>query len=137
MTRQESQPSAPGVLTCDRSWLDRNAQWLVAAAVIFGLLLRLLALWDLSGSIYYDFLLWDEKIYHKWASALASGTFQSNAVYEFEPLPAYVFAVIYKLFSPRGLWIRLFNILLGSLTCWLVWLALRRMCPPLKRRLSR
>jgi len=87
-----------------------------------GLMIRIFALMDLSTTIYTDFLLWDERIYHNWAKEIAAGTFQSKSVYEFAPLPAYIMAIIYRLFSPDVFYIRLLSIVYGTLTCWLVYL---------------
>ena len=86
------------------------------------LILRILALLSLKGSIYYDFLLWDERLYHLWASGIADGTFQSSSVYEMAPLPAYFMAFIYRLFTPDVIYIRIMNTILGVLTCYLIYL---------------
>jgi 4-amino-4-deoxy-L-arabinose transferase-like glycosyltransferase len=67
-------------------------------------------------------LLWDERLYHVWASKIANGTYDSRVVFEFAPLPAYVMAAIYKIFSPDPLYVRILNIFLGVLTCWVVYL---------------
>jgi hypothetical protein len=83
--------------------------------------LRLLALASLRGTVYFNYPLLDERIYHTWATALANGTWQSSAVYEFPPLPAYLMAAVYKLFSPDLVYIRYLNIALCVLTCGLVY----------------
>ena len=62
------------------------------------------------------------RFYHYWAERLANGTQNSNEVYGFAPLPAYVFAAIYKLFDALSYNIRILNILLGTLTCLVVFL---------------
>jgi 4-amino-4-deoxy-L-arabinose transferase-like glycosyltransferase len=77
---------------------------------------------NLSTTIYTDFLLWDERIYHNWAKAIAEGTFQSKSVYEFAPLPAYIMAAVYRIFSPDIFYIRILNIICGTLTCFVVYL---------------
>jgi 4-amino-4-deoxy-L-arabinose transferase-like glycosyltransferase len=43
-------------------------------------------------------------------------------IYDFTPFPAYIMALIYKAFSPDPLNFRIFNILLGVLTCGLIYL---------------
>jgi len=97
--------------------------YLVLSIVLFsGLLLRVFALLDLKNSIYFDFMLWDERLYHEWAKDIAGGTFQSKMVFEFAPLPAYFMALIYWIFSPDIVFIRYANIALGILTCGLVYL---------------
>lgn len=83
------------------------------------MVLRLLALASLRHTVYFDYPLLDERIYHTWATALADGTYRADAVYEFPPLPAYVMAAVYEVFSPDLVYIRYLNIALGVLTCFL------------------
>ncbi|MFH1784673.1 MAG: glycosyltransferase family 39 protein, partial [bacterium] len=62
------------------------------------------------------------RVYHTWATKIANGTFESSSVYEMAPLPAYLMALIYRLFSPDVVYIRIANIIFGVLTCYLVYL---------------
>ena len=101
---------------------DRYPHQLLSAILFLALILRVLALLSLKESIYFDFLLWDERLYHSWAVKIANGTFQSSSVYEMAPLPAYFMAFIYKLFSPNVIYIRIVNIVFGVLTCYLIYL---------------
>ncbi|MCG6533903.1 MAG: tetratricopeptide repeat protein [Syntrophales bacterium LBB04] len=101
---------------------ELNSPAFLSGILFLALLLRVAALKDLSGSIYFDFLLWDERIYHEWAKKIADGSFTSRAVYEFPPLFAYLAAGIYRLFSPDVLYIRILNIVFGVFTCWMVYL---------------
>jgi 4-amino-4-deoxy-L-arabinose transferase-like glycosyltransferase len=87
-----------------------------------GLIVRIVALMNLDTTIYADFLLWDERIYHTWAKEIAEGSFHSNSVYEFAPLPAYIMAGIYWLLSPNSFYIRILNIIYGMFTCFVVYL---------------
>jgi len=96
--------------------------FLLFIIIAAGLMIRMFALMDLTTTIYTNFLLWDERIYHTWAKEIAEGTFRSRSVYEFAPLPAYIMALIYRLFSPDVFYIRLLNIVYGTLTCWIVYL---------------
>lgn len=98
-----------------------NTVFILFAVLAFGLIVRILALLDLEKTIYIDFLLWDEQIYHEWARQIASGVFQSKSVYEFAPLPAYLMAAIYRIFSPDIFLIRLLNIACGMAACGLVY----------------
>jgi tetratricopeptide (TPR) repeat protein len=104
------------------SLLDKYFYLFLSATVLLALALRIAALLSLKESIYFDFLLWDERVYHTWAKKIADGTFQSSSVYEMAPLPAYLMALIYKTFSPDVLYIRIANIFFGVLTCYLVYL---------------
>jgi 4-amino-4-deoxy-L-arabinose transferase-like glycosyltransferase len=102
--------------------VDRHAPIWLAAILVLALILRLIALTSLMGTVYADFLLWDERVYHLIAEEIASGAFHSKAVYQFAPFPAYLMAFIYRLFSPDPFTIRILNILLGTIACWLVYL---------------
>ena len=100
---------------------DRSLSLLLLCILFLSLILRTAALLSLEKSVYFDFLLWDERLYHVWAAKIADGTCGSSSVYENPPLPAYVMALMYKIFSPDVLSVRLLNILLGVLTCYLVY----------------
>ncbi len=101
---------------------DKHSNLLLPAILFLALILRIVAILDLSNSDYFNFLLWDEKLYHTWATKIADGTFQSSSVYEFAPLPAYLMALIYKILSSDILYIRILNIIFGVFTCYLVYL---------------
>ena len=100
---------------------DKHYRFVLASILALSLILRIIALLDLRRSIYYNFLLWDERVYHTLACQIAEGTTKSSSVYEFSPLPAYVMALVYKLLSPNILYIRILNIVLGTLTCYLLY----------------
>ncbi|MBN2568157.1 MAG: tetratricopeptide repeat protein [Deltaproteobacteria bacterium] len=100
---------------------DRLPCLLISTVLLLALIVRIAALLSLKGSIYFDFPLLDEGIYHVWAKNIAEGTYQSLSVYEFSPLPAYIIALVYKIFSPDILYVRILNIILGVFTCYLVY----------------
>ncbi|MBW1893997.1 MAG: tetratricopeptide repeat protein [Deltaproteobacteria bacterium] len=104
------------------SLFDRYFYLILSGTILIALILRITALLSLKESVYFDFLLWDERLYHTWAEKIAGGTFQSSSVYEMAPLPAYLMALIYKILSPDVLYIRIANIVFGVLTCYLVYL---------------
>ncbi|MBU1168341.1 MAG: glycosyltransferase family 39 protein [Proteobacteria bacterium] len=81
------------------------------------LVLRIMALLSLKNSVYFDYLLFDERIYHDWAMKIMDGTFVSQDVYEFAPLYAYLMALVYLLFSPDVILVRVLNVMLGTGTC--------------------
>jgi 4-amino-4-deoxy-L-arabinose transferase-like glycosyltransferase len=101
---------------------DRYAHLFLSAILVLALILRFLALSGLKETVYFDSLLIDERVYHGWAKKIADGTFMSDSVYEFAPLPAYLMAFVYKLFTPDFLYVRVMNIVLGVLSCFLVYL---------------
>lgn len=101
---------------------ESHTPWILGAILLLALALRLLGLWSLSGTVYFDFLLWDERIYHEWASRIADGTFASKSVYEFPPLFAYLAAALYKLLGPDPVILRFLNVGFGVLACAFVYL---------------
>jgi 4-amino-4-deoxy-L-arabinose transferase-like glycosyltransferase len=111
--------------SAEKHFLDNKTagfEFFLFVIIACGLIIRIIALMDLKTTIYTDFLLWDERIYHNWAEKIAAGTFQSNSVYEFAPLQAYIMAIIYRIFSPDPFYIRLLNIVYGTCTCFVVYL---------------
>lgn len=107
---------------------SNNSIYILLFSIIFiALIVRVIALMSLRESVYFDFLLWDERVYHNWAVQIAKGVVQSQTAPDFAPLPAYLMAVVYKLFSPNILYIRILNIILGVITCLLIYLIGREM----------
>jgi len=102
-------------------FVERYAQPLLGLILLLALGLRVAALMDLSRTVYVDFMLWDERVYHELAVRIADGTYADQEVYEFAPLFAYLMAGIYRLLSPEIFYIRLLNILIGVLTCWVIY----------------
>jgi len=98
------------------------AHWILASILLLAAVVRIAALLSLKKTVYYDFLLLDEAVYHAWAVQIAQGTYQSTTVYEFAPLYPYLMAMVYKLFSPDIIYIRLLNIVFGTLSCALVFM---------------
>ena len=93
----------------------------LSVILLLGFTVRVAAFLDLKSTVYFDFLLWDELVYHQWAEKIAAGTFDSDTVYAFAPLPAYLMAMVYRIFSPDIVFIRWMNIGLGTLTCLLIY----------------
>jgi 4-amino-4-deoxy-L-arabinose transferase-like glycosyltransferase len=104
----------------------RTSVWL-CAVLLLAAALRLAALADISSSPYGGYLLWDEQVYHTWATQIADGTYQSKSVYEFSPLPAYLMAGQYRLFGPQIFMVRLMNTVFGILVCLAVYFIGARM----------
>ncbi len=128
--RKVSQPNHPKPIPEIRRFLDiiveidsRYPYLFLIVIILFGLALRIAALYSLKSTIYYDYLLWDERVYHNWAVKIYDGSFKSSEVYEFAPLPAYLIALLYKIFSLDVFYVRAANIVFGTLTCFFLYLA--------------
>ena len=96
---------------------NRNQKILVSAVLLVAAFVRVSALLSMKNTIYFDYLLWDEQIFHSMAEKIANGSYHSKSVYEFSPLPIYLMAFLYKIFSPDILIIRILHMILGVLTC--------------------
>jgi 4-amino-4-deoxy-L-arabinose transferase-like glycosyltransferase len=125
MSRKEK-PGPPKAAMCTPAvkrepFVERYARPLLGLILLVALALRVAALMDLSRTIYVDFMLWDERVYHEIAVQIASGAYAGREVYAFAPLFAYMMAGVYYLFSPEIFHIRLLNILFGVLTCWVIY----------------
>ncbi len=95
--------------------------------LLAAVLVRIAVLLALKKSIYFDFLLWDEHYYHDWAVGIANGTFHSGSVYEYAPLPAYVAALLYRIFSPNVLYVRFLNIFFNVSSCVVIYFIARQL----------
>jgi len=131
-TRKEKNKKIPdrGSVSNEYKFLDNqitNSVFFLFIILAVGLIVRIIALMDLDTTIYTDFLLWDERIYHAWAKEIAEGTFKSKSVYEFPPLQAYIMAGIYWLFSPNSFYIRILSIVYGTASCFVVYLTGREL----------
>ena len=129
--RQESRIRAPGdnapsgILCRISGFAEKHATLLVCATVLVALLLRVVALRQLVNTDYASFMMPDERVYHHWAKSMANGTFESHSVYEAAPLYAYVMAGIYRALGPHPLLMRILNVILGTATCVMLYLAVR------------
>jgi 4-amino-4-deoxy-L-arabinose transferase-like glycosyltransferase len=97
------------------SFVEGNVSFLLPAILLGALLVRILAFSNFSHSLYGDFLLWDERVYQTWAKHILDG--KPFVVHDFSPLPAYVMAGVYRLFSFDPDYVRMANIILGIFTC--------------------
>ncbi|HWI19333.1 MAG TPA: glycosyltransferase family 39 protein, partial [Vicinamibacterales bacterium] len=102
------------------------------AVVIFfiALLLRLLHLWQLRSTPFFDVLLGDANGYDQWAQRLAAGDWIGTDVFYQAPLYPYFLGVIYALFDRDLLVVRIIQALIGSASCALLGLAATRLFSP-------
>jgi len=126
MTRAGRTHSLPNnaapLLVRDDNGVLRSVGLIFAAA----LLVRLLHVWLLSRSPYFDTLLGDARGYDEWARRLAAGDWIGTDVFYQAPLYPYFLGVLYKLFG-HSLWaVRVVQALLGAGSCALLALAGQR-----------
>jgi tetratricopeptide (TPR) repeat protein len=94
---------------------------------IVALSVRLLHLWQLRDTPYFDTLLGDANAYDKWAQRLAGGDWVGTDVFYQAPLYPYFLGVVYSVFGRDLLIVRVIQALLGSASCVLLGLAGERL----------
>jgi tetratricopeptide (TPR) repeat protein len=101
-------------LRLDRFWL--------AAVVAIALVSRLIHLWQVESIPLFYHLASDGRTYDEWAQRIAAGDWLGQGVFYQAPLYPYFLAVLQFVFS-HDLWrVRFAQILLGSLSCGLIYL---------------
>src|SRR5436190_22506923 len=80
------------------------------------LALRLVHLWSLRASPFWDVLLGDARSYDAWAREIASGDWMGHGVFYQAPLYAYVLAAIYGI-RRSVLLVRLVQAVVGAGAC--------------------
>ncbi|MGE3957306.1 MAG: tetratricopeptide repeat protein [Vicinamibacterales bacterium] len=126
MSRPSRQPAAHPRTVIDIPRTDRA--FLPWAGAIFGVALavRLLHVWLLSRSPFFDALMGDARGYDEWARRLAGGDWIGGEVFYQAPLYPYFLGVTYKVFG-HSLWaLRVVQALVGAGTCALLGLAAYR-----------
>lgn len=95
------------------------------ALVIFvvALAIRLLHLWQLSSTPFFDVLLGDANGYDQWAQRLAAGDWVGSEVFYQAPLYPYFLGVLYAIFGHDLLIVRIVQAVIGSASCVFVGLA--------------
>ena len=101
------------------SFVEGNVSFLLPAILLGALLVRILAFSNFSQSLYGDFLIWDERVYQSWANHILGGN--PFVVHDFSPLPAYVMALVYRLFGIDPDYVRMVNIIFSIFTCLFVY----------------
>lgn len=89
------------------------------AVVIFivALAVRLLHVWQLQPTPFFETLLGDARGYDQWAQRLAAGDWVGNEVFYQAPLYPYFLGAIYSLFGRDLLVVRIIQALIGSASC--------------------
>ena len=95
------------------------------ALIIFAVALavRLVHLWQLKPSPYFDVLFGDARAYDRWAQDIAGGDWIGSNVFYQAPLYPYFLGVVYKLFGRDLLVARIIQAVIGSASCALLGMA--------------
>lgn len=102
------------------------------AAIIFAIALavRLIHVWQLRSSPFFDVLMGDAKGYDQWAQRLAAGDWIGSEVFYQAPLYPYCLGLIYAVFGHDLLLVRIVQAIVGSASCALLGLAAARLLSP-------
>jgi 4-amino-4-deoxy-L-arabinose transferase-like glycosyltransferase/cytochrome c-type biogenesis protein CcmH/NrfG len=101
----------------------------VILASIFGVafLLRLIYLFEISASPFFENLMIDCARYSDWAKEIAAGNWAGDRTFYQSPLYAYFLGVVYRFITTDLFAVRLLQALIGSGSCVLVFLITRRL----------
>jgi tetratricopeptide (TPR) repeat protein len=97
---------------------------------VVALSLRLLHLWQLRATPYFDTLLGDARAYDQWARRLAAGDWIGTDVFYQAPLYPYVLGVIYAVTGPDPGAARLVQAVLGAASAAMLVVAAGRLVSP-------
>jgi len=94
---------------------------------LIALTVRLIHIWQLQGTPFFDTLLGDANGYDKWAQRLAAGDWIGTDVFYQAPLYPYFLGVVYAIFGRDLLIVRVIQAAIGSASCVLLGLAAARL----------
>jgi tetratricopeptide (TPR) repeat protein len=89
--------------------------------------IRLIHIWQLKGTPFFDTLLGDANGYDQWAQRLAAGDWVGSEVFYQAPLYPYFLGGVYAIFGRDLLIVRVIQALIGSASCVLLGLAGERL----------
>ncbi len=108
-------------------FLVRNEKVALGIIVAVALVLRIWHLFQMKTNDPFFYLpSVDPKVYHEWAIAISQGDFIGDRVFFLSPLYPYFLAVIYTVFGPGFLVGKLVQMLLGVMSCVLVYVIGKR-----------
>jgi len=94
---------------------------------VVALAVRLLHLWQMKSTPFFDVLLGDANGYDQWAQRLAAGDWIGTDVFYQAPLYPYFLGVVYAIFDRDLLIVRVIQALIGSASCVLLGMAATRL----------
>ena len=104
-----------------------NIRHVALAIFAAALLVRLLHIWQLRSSPFFDVLMGDARGYDEWAQRLAGGDWLGSEVFYQAPLYPYFLGAIYAVFGRDLAIVRVCQAIVGSAACVLVGLAAWRL----------
>jgi tetratricopeptide (TPR) repeat protein len=99
----------------------------LTSVFLCALAVRLLHVWQMRGTPFFDALMGDARGYDAWAQRLAAGDWIGHDVFYQAPLYPYFLGLVYTVFGRDLLFVRIVQAVIGSLSCVLVWYAANRL----------
>jgi tetratricopeptide (TPR) repeat protein len=110
---------------------SERPKWLAPTAIFFvALVLRVIHVWQIRQSPFFEVLLGDAHGYDEWARRVAAGEWIGHDVFYQAPLYPYFLGVIYAVVGHHLLTVRLIQAAIGAASCALLCLAGRRFFSP-------
>ncbi len=104
----------------------RKQTLIIIGIFVFAFTVRFIYLMQIKGSPMFDTLMMDAEYHDQWASSILQGEDFTEGVFFRAPLYPYFLAFVYKIFGHNHFPARLIQLLLGSLSCVLVYLLGRK-----------
>jgi tetratricopeptide (TPR) repeat protein len=107
-----------------------SSRAIYGAIFLVALAVRLLHVWQIKGTPFFDVLMGDAKSYDEWAQRIAAGDWIGHDVFYQAPLYPYFLGIIYSIAGRSLLLVRVIHAVLGAWSCVLVGLTARRLFSP-------
>jgi Flp pilus assembly protein TadD len=101
--------------------------WQIIAVATVGLIVRLVYVWQIRDSPFFDVLMGDARRYDVWATQIASGDVIGREVFYQAPLYPYFLGAIYAIAGRSLLIVRICQALIGTAACVFLALTARRL----------
>ncbi len=103
-------------------FLAANEKIVLGIVIAIGLILRIWHLFEArANDPFFSLPAVDPKVYHEWAITIAKGNFLGDEVFFLSPLYPYFLAIIYTITGPGFLVGKLVQMLLGTMSCVLIY----------------
>ena len=106
----------------------RTLPWtMIATVFLVALAIRLIHIWQIRQTPFFDVLMGDAKAYDEWAMRIAGGDWVGKDVFYQAPLYPYFLGTLYTIAGRSLMLIRVCQALVGSVSCLLLALAAHRL----------
>jgi tetratricopeptide (TPR) repeat protein len=101
--------------------------WQLICIAAVALIVRLIYIWDIRASPFFDVLMGDARRYDAWATQIAAGEVIGRDVFYQAPLYPYLLGAVYAIAGRSLLLVRICQALIGTASCVLLALTARRL----------